>query len=135
MHESVRIQGLKRHTVSYSEPEITWTIVRLSDQLLLGTCSLSKTNDSNVDCVLDFAIANLASSQSYLLECIRCVIDWVFLELRKTSISVTVVKSNRLAINVLSILKFQSEGFVMNVNKTNDESGKLILFSLNKKQN
>jgi RimJ/RimL family protein N-acetyltransferase len=130
-----QIPSLKLHTVQSEKPTIIWTLVRNKDQAPLGFCTLSKIDQLSSNAVIDFAFVDSVSSQSYLLECLRLVINWVRAEYAIVHIDVAVVKGNRLAINVLSSLGFKTDGFALSLPKATNSVEKLLLFRLNVNRN
>lgn len=89
-----------------------WGVVRLSDDSLIGTCTLSRVDPQNRRAEIGFALRRDLWGRGYMSEATRAMLQFAFQKLELHRVEADVDPRNNASIRLLERLGFQREGYL-----------------------
>ncbi len=111
-----------------------WGVARLSDDVVIGTCTLAEVDVQNRRAEIGFALRQDHWGQGYMTEALRRLLGFSFEELKLHRIEADVDPRNEASIRLLEKLGFQREGYLRERWLVGDEICDTVFYGLLKSE-
>ena len=109
---------------------LQWGVARKSDDLVIGTCTLVRPDDSNRRSEVGFALGAEHWGQGYMGEALEALLDFAFNELNLHRVEADIDPRNNGSIRTVERLGFQKEGLLRERWQVNGETQDSLMFGL-----